>query len=369
MPRKFLLLFLFLLLNSGTFAQEILLGSVLPLKGPTAELGIGLKNGYDSHFKIWNEEKGKKLGINIKVISRDDQYEPTSTYRETFNLVKSRNVFALFSQVGTPTTESIREFLKKENMPLFGLLSGAKLFRQTDQKTFFHLRASYEQELERLLNYFLKTQKKNFFIVHQSDSFGGSGKALIMKLLEKNKLTLSGECAYQRNKFVDKNGIDTLLKSSSDVVIFVGTYGPFSAFIKDARKAGYKGEFATVSFVGTKGLIKVLDKSEEVVMAQIMPNPENRKLAIVRSYQEAMKKNGFTEFDYGSFEGYLYALAFTDFVEKAPRPFERQSFFQKMREYKTDLQGIKIDFTHPLQVARDDVYLVKIKQGKIYDLD
>lgn len=357
--------------NEVTPVREITLGSVLPLSGPSAVLGNDLKRGFDSHFKLWNETQGKKLGIKINVLVRDDKYEPNLTYKETYKLIKNPKLFSLFSQVGTPTTEAIKELLKKENISAVGLFSGASLFREENQKTFFHIRASYEQEIDKIINYFLNNNnKKRFFIVHQSDSFGGSGKALVMKNLQKTKVMISGETSYQRNFNVSPKSIDDIIKNNPDVLMFIGTYGAFAHLIQETRKKGYKGEYATVSFVGTKGLVEKLGKiSKPVYISEVMPNPFDRKLAIVRDYQETMMKNGVNQFDYGSFEGYLNALVFTKFIENNPNITEREDFFNQLRKFKINLSEIKIDFANSQQVSRKEVHLVKLQNGNLEELE
>lgn len=380
MLKKILYLLLFFVWATKVAAtEEIVLGSVLPLNGPSADLGLGLKNGYSSYLKIWNEDHGKKIGYKINVISRDDRYEPNLTFRETLKLTRDEKVFAFFSHVGTPTTESIKDFLVKEKNYLFGLFSGARMFREANQKNIFHLRASYEEEIERLVNYYAKNQQRKFFIVHQADSFGGSGKALVTKLLEKKNMFLIGQTSYERNKLLSEKSVKELAQLAPHVTFFIGTYAPLANLIKEARKVGYKGEFATISFIGTKGLKEALGSSqEEVTISQVVPNPQNRSLELVRHYQDVMKKNGFKKYDYGSLEGYLYARVFTHYLESYldvnkktlnGTKINREEFFQGLRQFKTKIDGVAIDFSNSKQVAYDQVFLVKIKNGKNIDLE
>lgn len=355
-------------------AKEIFLGSSLPLSGPSKELGIDLKKGIEAEFSDWNNNNSKKLGYKIVVDFRDDQYEPTESYRNTLRFLKSPELFSLFSYLGTPTGESAKKLIYQHDLTLYGIFSGAGIFREKGQKHIFNLRASYDQEIEALINHFVATKKfSKFLLVHQSDSFGGSGKAVVLKSLMKRKLTLAGEISYIRNSKLTSDQIKTISKLNPEIVLFVGTYEPFVDMVDLTSKDGFKGYFGSVSFVGTRGVLEVMKKkgnsiNSNIVISQVMPNPNNSKIPLVKYYQDKMKKSGNQHFDYGSLEGFFYATTFLHLLELAPKPIENKSFFNFVRRFKGTIHGVPVDFTGDQQQAVNEIFLTKIINGRILDL-
>ena len=91
-----------------------------------------------------------------------------------------------------------------------------------------------------------------------------------------------------------------------------------AAFIRQARQAGYGGQFYNVSFVGTQALSDELDKEAlGVVVSQVMPYPFSPAVGLVRDYLDAVKAaGGDAKANYSSLEGYVDARVFVEGLKR-----------------------------------------------------
>ena len=86
----------------GVTDREILIGQVAALTGPAAELGLRLRVGMQACFNAVNAQGGVH-SRRIRLVSRDDGYEPDRTVAAAKALIGTDRVFALAGSVGTPT--------------------------------------------------------------------------------------------------------------------------------------------------------------------------------------------------------------------------------------------------------------------------
>ena len=123
----------------------------------------------------------------IEFLTYDDKYEPELTLENTNKLIYENNVFALFGFVGTPTVKRVLPLLYDENVPFFSAFTGASFLRDKKNENFINFRASYEQEIEALINFLDKQKKLNKVAVfYQNDDYGEEGYISLLESL-KNK--------------------------------------------------------------------------------------------------------------------------------------------------------------------------------------
>ena len=143
------------------------------------------------------------------------------------------------------------------------------------------------------------------------------------------------------------------MPKAPDAVVQISAYKSCAAFIREARKAGYAGNFYNVSFVGTQALADELGKEGRgVVISQVMPYPFSTTTAISREYLDAVKRSGGkTKPNYSSMEGYVAAKVFTEGLKRAGRNPSREALIASLEGLgRQDLGGFSINFG-----ARDHV--------------
>src|SRR5205085_600121 len=115
----------------GVTADTILFGQVAALEGPSAALGQAMRQGILAAFTEINT-KGGVNGRKLKLISRNDGYDPDRSVVETVKLIYEDRVFALIGAVGTPTSIATAPIAASNDVPFIGPASGAEFLTTSE---------------------------------------------------------------------------------------------------------------------------------------------------------------------------------------------------------------------------------------------
>lgn len=349
--------------EDGITDKEILIGMSNALGGPASALGTGMKTGGSVYFNKINAAGGV-YGRKIKLISYDDGYEPDKAVANTRKLIEEDKVFALFGYVGTPTSSAVMPILSKMQVPYVAPFTGAEILRNPINKYIFNIRASYFDETEAMVEHLTKdlgVKKIGVFV--QADAFGDAGRAGVMRALRKRNMQMVGDTKFPRNTEEVSEGLEALIKADPEAVIMIGPYSPCATFIRKAKARGFKAKFLNVSFVGTDALIKELGESGDgVIVTQVMPNPSDSVLPIVKQYLADMKSAGIAP-DYMSLEGYVGAAVMVEALKKT-RSLTRQSFTASFEQLNMKMGGLEISFSPENHQGLKNIFLTKIQSGK-----
>lgn len=304
-------------LDNGVLAKEILIGQFAAQTGPAEELGKRMQQGILAYFKAVNATGGIH-GRQLKLISRDDGYEPERAVEAVKILINQDRVFALIGSVGTPTTLAAVPLINEEKIPLIGPFSGAQALREPFNKNIFHVRASYFDETERIVQHLTTFGVQRIAVFHQNDSYGKAGLEGLQRALAKRGMKPAAIATVERNSVDVAAAFAELVKVSPEAIVQVSAYKSCAALIKLARKAGYGGQFFNVSFVGAQALANELgDLGSGVSISQVVPFPYIPSSAVVRDYRKRMQDAGYKEFDFSSMEGYLAARVLVEGLKRA----------------------------------------------------
>src|SRR6516162_2886370 len=115
----------------GVAADSILFGQTAALDGPSSALGQGMRQGILAAFAEINA-KGGVHGRKLRLISRDDGYDPDRSMIETVKLIEEDQVFALIGAVGTPTSMATVPIAAAKGVPFIGPFTGAEFLRASE---------------------------------------------------------------------------------------------------------------------------------------------------------------------------------------------------------------------------------------------
>ncbi len=332
--------------EEGVTEREVLVGQFAALSGPASQLGLRMQAGIKAYFTAVNAAGGIN-GRNLKLVSRDDGYEPTKAAEAVKALIKEDKVFALIGSVGTPTGLAAAPILSEEKVPLVGMFTGAQALREPFNRQIFHVRASYFDETERIVQHLTTLGVKKIAVFYQNDAYGKAGLEGVERALAKRQLKPAATATVERNTIDVAKALDSIIAAQPEAVVQIGAYKAVAAFIKQARAKGYGGQFFNVSFVGSKALADELgDVGQGVVISQVVPFPYTPASAIVREYQQHMLAAGDKEFDFSSMEGYLTARVFAEGLRKAGRNPTRDSLIAGLESIRDlDMGGFTISFS------------------------
>lgn len=367
-----------LVFTGGSFAQdgvtdtEIILGQSCALEGAAASLGKGMRAGLLAAFDEVNEAGGVN-GKKIKLISKDDSYEPEKAIKNTTELIEQDKVFLLIGEVGTPTSKAVLPIAEIASVPFFGPFTGAGFLRDPSKKV-INVRGSYFQEMERLAEYLVDKNKfTKIACFYQNDGYGQVGLEGIKEALKKRNMELVGTGSYERNTTNIKGALSKIRKAKPQAVVMVGAYKPCAEFIKMSKKYGMKDTvFCNISFVGTEALLAELgDQGEGVVISQVVKYPWDESVPLVKDFQAAMKKYqpdataGFV-----ALEGYMVGKLFAAAAAKVEGDLTRESFMKAVEGTDAfDLGGVILKYSEQDHQGMDEVFLTIIKGDKVVPLD
>ena len=349
----------------GVSADAILFGQAAALEGPSSALGRGMRQGILAAFAEINA-KGGVHGRMLRLISRDDGYEPDRSIAQTKRLIEDDKVFALIGAVGTPTAVATVPISSASKVPFIGPFTGAEFLRAPELHTVVNIRASYGAEAEAWIKHLTEDLHfKNIAIFYQDDSFGRDGLAGVKRALERRGMELTAEGTFERNTRAVGSALRRLKRAEPEAVVMVGTYGPCAEFIKLAHKSGFNPIFVNISFVGANALAKELGaEGEGVIVSQVVPFPWDSSVRVVADYHAAAKAlDPDMKPEFVSLEGYLSGRLVAAALEQTgPNP-TRAAMLDVINDVGTfDISGTIMNFGPRVRNTPGKVFLTVIQR-------
>jgi branched-chain amino acid transport system substrate-binding protein len=371
-------------------------------------LSIELYRGAMAYLTQVNEAGGVN-GRRVVITAYDDRYQPDLAIQNTLKLMKE-DVFALFSYVGTPTMIRTLPLLRMRQAEHFLLLfpfTGAEASRIPPYDAFsFNLRASYDQETKGLVDHFVAAGRGRIAVFYQADAYGRTGWAGVRKALSRHGLAIAGEATYRRGSPYDQSydgQVALMERVKPDAVICIGTYPACAGFVRDMRDRGIGSPVATISFVGSDAMLRLLSAAEQksakdytsrLVSSQVVPGWQDDSIQVTRDYRAAMDRyrdvlmppdallypNGKTPeseyaplpYSFVSFEGYLNARMLVAILQRmGPDPQRADLARAALATGEFDLGlGQKLSFGGATvsRQASDQVYYTVVQDGRFVPL-
>lgn len=346
--------------------ENIVLGTSLPLSGINQDLGHEIIEGANSYFSSVNAHGGidKK---DIQLLFYDDKYEPQNTWKNIQKLLYDDKVFALFSFVGTPTTKKVLPLVIDSQIPFIASYTGASFLRDTNIQNIVNFRASYEQEVEGIVDYLYN--KKNitkFAIFYQNDDFGEEGYIALVKALQKRSLHLVSEGTYKRNTLSVSHAIHEIKSGNPEAIIIVGAYKPSARFIRKAKECCFENTiFAPISFVNADALIRELNyKGKNIIFSQTVPSFDDPHLPVAKEYKKLLNfYYPSARPTHVSFEAFLAAKAVVKALEQSQGKLTKRLFLYNLKNLdKNTLEGIPIKYKNTQLLNK--TYLLNFENNK-----
>jgi len=304
----------------------IKIGMVNDQSGPNKGAGRSMKVGVQAYFKAVNE-KGGVNGKKVELVSADDQYVPDKTVDGLLKLIEEQKIFAVVGTIGTSNGVSIIPIVKDSKLPFVAPRSGAASFRSPVIRELINIRASHQEEVDKLIDLLVREgNAKRFAIFYQNDTFGTDVLNCTETALKRHGLTLTAKGSFERGTQAVTSALATIMEGKPDAIILGSIYGPGAEFAKAARKEGLKSYLATGSFAGGSNLVKAAGPAAEgLLMSQVVPHLGDLSLALTKECKEAIDKNPEeVGFNAVSMEGCMTAKSMVMALEKAGTPPPRR---------------------------------------------
>jgi ABC-type branched-subunit amino acid transport system substrate-binding protein len=331
--------------ENGVSADKIILGQAAVFSGPAAQLGIQMRNGIRSYFDYVNA-KGGVHGRKLELVTEDDQYESKVAPLASKKLIEEHKVFALLGYVGTPTGVAHLPVVTQAKVPLVGMFTGAEVLRVPFNRYVFHVRASYYDETEKIVEQVVSTGGRKISVFYQNDAYGEAGRKGTELALDKRKMKIHSSGTVERNTVAVQEAAKAIHATQPDAVVMVSAYTSIAAFVREMQKLGSGATFYNVSFVGSKALADALGKDGVgVAISQVVPFPWGTAVPVVKEYQQLAKKAGHADYNFSALEGFLCAKVMVEGLRRAGRNPTREGLVEALEKMDADMGGFFVSYS------------------------
>ncbi len=316
----------------------ILIGQSAPLSGANRELGEEIRDGALAYFKKVNEAGGVN-GRRIELITLDDGNDTKLAAENGRKLIEERGVIALFGYASATLSRPAMPVAEKTRTPFLFPFTGADPMRVFNRVLYNH-RASYADELEKIVSHYTTIGVKSFGILFHDDAVGRENLGAVERALQKRSLQATSAIGITRTSPDIGGAVAAATRVKPDVMITTTLFRPSADFIKAAKAANPGMQFVSTSFAGPNVLMRALGKDGVgVAVAQVVPPVANRSIAVVAEYQAAFEKfSGKREFGATTLEAYIAAKVVAEALRRAGARPTRDSLLgalDGMRAYDT----------------------------------
>lgn len=331
--------------DPGVTDTEVIVGNSITLQGGKNGYGVAVHAGMKLYFDALNAAGGVH-GRKLVLRTLDDDNNTATAEANARKLVQE-GAFLLFGSIeGGPST-AVMKAAGDLKVPLFGPLAGPPTLRRPAQPFVFPIRAEHREEFRALMTWGAKIGMKRVGFFH-SDSEGGRQHASNVDLIAKEmgmELVVTVPFKSDASDADFDRMAKAIVTAKPDLVFNHGSPGQYQKLIEKAKAAGAKASFMGVNS-GSSQLAKALGPlAHNMVFAQVVPSPWQRKHEISREYQDAARKQTpEAELSYGALEGFLTAKALGMALKAAGRDLARAGFIKSMENSRFDLGGVPVRF-------------------------
>ena len=332
--------------DAGISSKSLTIGCSASLTGPLAGFGRDIKQGAEAALAQINA-RGGIHGRMVQLQILDDGYVPQRTTENVQQMISQGSAFALMSCVGTPNNAGILPMIEDAGIiPYVAPFTGASSLRK-GARNVFHVRASYTDEVRRLVQRLAGMGLKDIGVVYLDNAYG-------REMLEDSTRFL----AEQGLKPLVQVALATDGKNLSDVLAKVGQARPAAVLLATAGAVsvelvrGLKTNNPGVLMAGlsvtltSEGLKQLGDAGSGLALTMVMPDPTRAKTALVRDYQAAMRARGVQEFNLGTLESYTNTRVLAEGLERAGADPTRSKLRTALAGIRNlDLGGLVIDYS------------------------
>lgn len=340
------------LLGSGqASAATVVVGQVAAFSGPLAPTGTHMRAGVQLYFDAVNEEGGIH-GTRIRLVSLDDGYKSEETVRLARAMIRQSQPLAFIGFVGTGNVEAILEqkVLSEAGIPLIAVRSGAESLIRRNDPLLFMTRASYAEEIEKIIDQYTTTGYSRFAILYQDDAFGQDALLSAEQSIRKVGGSLVAKESYAKNTTEVGAAVKAIAAAKPQAVILIANTAASAEFLKQSRAAGNLAQYVALSVTDGAQVVQRIgvDKAEGLALTQVVPDPDSHTVPLIREIQ-----NNFAKFkpkdvtlNHTLVEGYIGAKVLGEALRRAgPDPTRKKlrDALESLRNY--DAGGVFISFS------------------------
>lgn len=337
------------LLHSAAARAELVIVQVAPMTGPVATAAKDINAAASAYFEKINAAGGVN-GEQIRLVTRDDGYEPAKTQQQIRDAVAGDNPLALLYPFGTTHMAGVVKsgLLDQARIPIIGARVGAVV----QHPMLFRVRAQYRDEIERIVEQYFTMGYERIGLIYQNDGLGKEGlDATVDAMARRQKPNnLVVKAAFPANTTDVKSAVAELMAANAQGIIMVTNTVAATAIVREVRQRDAVLQISAMSLVEGEKLQQALgDKiTRGIWVSQIAPNPSSLGMPLVREARDLMHSYGPKDdkVNFSRLEGLLAAKILVEGLKRAgPKP-DRDKLYRALQTVRGyDAGGVMVDFS------------------------
>lgn len=353
-------------------AADIVLGQVAPFSGPLAPTGLGMRAGIQLYIDATNAAGGIN-GARLRLVSKDDAYKAEQTVRLTRELIGEARPAALIGFVGTGNVGAVlsERLLEEAAIPLVGVRTGASSVVGSNNPWLFLTRASYHDEIRKIIELFALTGHQRFAVFYQNDPFGKDGLGSAEKLLADFKVELVAKGSYEKNSTDVAAAVNAIAAAHPQTVIMVANTAASAEFVKQMRAAGNVAQLAAIATTDGPQVAGLIgnEVAKGLSVTQVVPAPGALAFPLIKEIELAYGRyaKGEIPLNHTLIEGYLAARILGEALRKAgPNPAGKDIREAVKSLGVRDVGGLNVNYSGKRQAGLDYVDITILNsQGRL----
>lgn len=319
-------------------------GQSASLSGGQSAYGKDVQDGIAAAFAAANKVEGSK-GLRFELVTLDDGGDKERCKQNVKTLV-DQGVSAVVGLTSGAAAEAALPVFEEAQVAMLGTASGNMGIRAAKLTTAFHVRAGYDEEYRRMVQYVKDYGFTRVGYVYLKDTTQANQLAMTAAL-EAVGVKPTVTVALDRNAKGFEAEARQLLDGKLDCVLFTTNAGPINQIVDLMHAARYPGLYFSSSFAGQVLIDDMAKKGISVIMTQVVPRPHQIALPVVKQYHADLAAVNGARVGYTSFEGYIAGLVAVEAARAAARNggTNKARLKEALAGLRTDLGGYKINFT------------------------
>ena len=332
---------------AATAGSTVRFGQSASLSGGQARYGRDVRDGIAAALQAANRQEADKgaKALRFELVTLDDGGVKDRGLANVRQLIDA-GATALLGLTSGAIAEAALPAVEAARIAMVGTASGNMGIRQASQAPVSHVRAGYDAEYKRSVQYMRDFGLKRIGCVRLQDTSGANLDAMHQALQAAN-IKPAVSVAIDRNHKDFSPAVRQLLAAKVDAVLFATNAAPILRMVEQLAAGGFGGMYFASSFAGQDLVDGIALAGRSVIMSLVVPRPTALGLPVVNQCRlDLAALGGGAKLGITTLEGYIAGRVAVEAARAAARSDRpgRDSFRAALSTLQADFGGYRVNF-------------------------
>jgi ABC-type branched-subunit amino acid transport system substrate-binding protein len=322
-------------------------GQSASLSGGQSRYGRDVRDGITAALQAANRQEAERgaKALQFELVTLDDGGVKDRGIANVKQLIEG-GATALLGLTSGAIAEAALPAVEAARIAMVGTASGNMGIRQPSQGSAVHVRAGYDAEYKRSVQYMRDFGLKRIGCVRLQDTSSANLQAMHQALAAAN-VTPVVDVAIDRNSKDFSPAVSQLLTAKVDAVLFATNAAPILHMVEQMANGGFAGMYFASSFAGQDLVDGIALAGRSVIMSMVVPRPTALGLPVVSQCRQDLAALGTgAKLGITSLEGYIAGRVAVEAARAAARSDRpgREAFRTALSSLQADLGGYRVHY-------------------------